>query len=874
MTKDKGFFTVGIGASAGGLEAIQHFFKHLTFGSRAAFVVVQHFSPNYKSLMNELLARRTNLLITKVEAPTKIEPGHIYLMTPERNVVVEGGLVKPVDHKKDSKINMPIDLFFHSLGKDQQQCAIGIVLSGTGTDGSRGIKTIREHGGLVMVQDPEEATFDGMPKAALLSGVADYTLPVDRIAAEINRIVDSNYNPLLLNQAEKLPLSNELNAKESARRELQDQLEIHNEELQASNEELLSANEELQSSNEELYMVNTELQEKVNELVTSSNDIDNLLKSTQIATLFLDENLRIRMFTPAISEIIHVTDQDIGRAISDFSVNLRNSTLLEDAHQVLKQGTSVEKEVSTQDKKRFLLRILPYRKSDETIHGLVVTLVDLTEIKKARQQVRETTERLDLVLQSSNIGIWEWDLTTDTVIANDHLRTIFDIADPGVFDVQKVMNRIHPDDRPGIEKALKQALDNDHLYNKDFRVIKKDGRVTYTNGQGSVIRDAQGKPIKMLGTNVDITEKKQNEAQLRLSEERLTMAMNSTSDGIYDYYDMETGESWWSPRVYELLGLKPGEIEATIATFGELVHPRDQHLSEKARQDYLEHGKPFDIEFRVRHKTLGYRWFRSRANLVFDIQGKLARMVGSFADIHQRKTGEIHLRETNRKLRVANEYLDNFVFMAAHDLRSPVANLKSLTELWRSGHPNKQLIIDKVERSVDRLDETLSGLIQILDIQQYDQQQVSELNFNRIYQKLLAEMEPEIQSASISIRADFAEPTIHYIEPFLESMLRNLLSNAIKYRASHRPAEISLSTYGNNEFVLLQIQDNGIGIDLKRGRDKLFKAFERLTQEGEGQGIGMHLVKNMVEKNEGFIEVESEIDQGTTFKVYLKPYEE
>ena len=496
-----------------------------------------------------------------------------------------------------------------------------------------------------------------------------------------------------------------------------------------------------------------------------------------------------------------------------------------------------------------------------------------TEIREARQAVLDTTQQLNLVLDYTKTGFWNWNLITDKVTVNNHWRTIFSLTEEPAIDVQKILDRVHAEDIARITRAIEQAISNNQFYNEDFRIVNDNGTITHVNGQGNVIRDEQGTPVKMLGTNVDITDKKQREEQLRLSEERLTMAVSGTFDGIYDYYNTETGESWWSPRVYELLGLQVGEMEANVANFATLVHPRDQHLSERARQDFINHGKPFDIEFRVKHKTKGYRWFRSRANIVQDEQGKVTRMVGAFADVHDQKTYELTLKETNRKLRVANQYLDNFVFMAAHDLRSPVANLKSLTHLWHSGYQNPNLIIDKVNRSVARLDDTLNGLIQILDVQQYEHKQISELYFATICQKLRAEMASDIEAAQAHIQTDFAEAGLCYIEPFLESILRNLLSNALKYCSPKRPAEIALTTRRENGFVVLQVEDNGIGIDLKRDRDKIFKAFERLTRHGEGQGIGMHLIKNMVEKNQGFIEVESELDQGTTFKVYLKPYE-
>ena len=178
-------FVVGIGASAGGLEAIEHFFDNVVEDSGLTFVIVQHLSPDFKSLMDELLARRTNVPIHRVENGMEIEPNAIYLLQRKKNIVLSSGklLLSDQDHK--SGLNLPIDRFFQSLAQDMGDRAIGVVLSGTGSDGSRGLKEIHEAGGLVIVQDPETAGFDGMPKAALATGVADLVLAPAEMPAKI-----------------------------------------------------------------------------------------------------------------------------------------------------------------------------------------------------------------------------------------------------------------------------------------------------------------------------------------------------------------------------------------------------------------------------------------------------------------------------------------------------------------------------------------------------------------------------------------------------------------------------------------------------------------------------------------------------------------
>lgn len=167
------FYVVGIGASAGGLDALERFFHHAPPDSGMVYVVIQHLSPDFKSLMSELLARHTSMTIFRVEEPTPVEPNCVYLIPPRKNMVIENGVLLLIEQDKHDLPNLPIDIFFHSLAHDAGSQAIAIVLSGTGSDGSRGIRAVSEAGGLVLVQDVESAAFDGMPRAAQATGLAN-----------------------------------------------------------------------------------------------------------------------------------------------------------------------------------------------------------------------------------------------------------------------------------------------------------------------------------------------------------------------------------------------------------------------------------------------------------------------------------------------------------------------------------------------------------------------------------------------------------------------------------------------------------------------------------------------------------------------------
>ncbi len=164
-------FVVGIGASAGGLTALEELFDHLPADTGAAFVVIQHLSPDFKSLMKELLERHTDMAVYRVTEGMESQPNSVYLIPPGKNLTVEANLLRLKERKKNKndkhELNFPIDLFFISLAKNYGEQAIGIILSGSGSDGTHGLRAINEAGGVALVQDPETADFDGMPRSAI-----------------------------------------------------------------------------------------------------------------------------------------------------------------------------------------------------------------------------------------------------------------------------------------------------------------------------------------------------------------------------------------------------------------------------------------------------------------------------------------------------------------------------------------------------------------------------------------------------------------------------------------------------------------------------------------------------------------------------------
>ncbi len=178
---------VGVGASAGGLEALDRFFGAVPPDTPFAFIVVQHLSPDHKSLMADILGKRTRLPVAEAHDRQRILPTHVYLVPPRSNLYVEGDRLRFRERAAAHTLNLPVDILFRSLAEQYGEQAIGVVLSGTGSDGRIGIQAIKSAGGFVLAQDPATARFDGMPLSAVATGLVDAVMAPEEMPGELRR---------------------------------------------------------------------------------------------------------------------------------------------------------------------------------------------------------------------------------------------------------------------------------------------------------------------------------------------------------------------------------------------------------------------------------------------------------------------------------------------------------------------------------------------------------------------------------------------------------------------------------------------------------------------------------------------------------------
>jgi two-component system CheB/CheR fusion protein len=189
----KGFPIVGIGASAGGLEAFSQLLSNLPTETGMAFVLIQHLDPARESMTVEILTRTTKMQVNEVHDGLHVEPNHVYVIPPNHSMAILNGVLSLLPRTETHGQHLPIDFFFQSLAQDQKARAIGVVLSGTASDGSQGLKAIKAEGGLAFAQEPKSAKYDGMPRSAIASGVVDFILSPEEIALELARIATHPY---------------------------------------------------------------------------------------------------------------------------------------------------------------------------------------------------------------------------------------------------------------------------------------------------------------------------------------------------------------------------------------------------------------------------------------------------------------------------------------------------------------------------------------------------------------------------------------------------------------------------------------------------------------------------------------------------------
>ncbi len=660
-----------------------------------------------------------------------------------------------------------------------------------------------------------------------------------------------------------------------------------NEELQSTNEELETGKEELQSLNEELTTVNSQLQGKIEELEATTNDLTNLLGSTDIAVIFLDSKFRIRRFTPAVKELLELIPSDTGRPLSDLAQKFTDVDLLADAHAVLEKLVPVEREIRSDRGSWYQRRALPYRTADNRIDGVVITFVDITDRKHSEQAVMDSHARSQAVLDQMPAAVLIVDAVTGKIsLANQRVVKLFGSSFPvpaplvstdwkAVFSA---FTGYFGDGRPYrlAEWPLARSLAGKELVvDEEIEFQRPDGTRWTLSASSAPVRDVDGNAIAVVATFSDMTERKRSENELRESEERFRLLVEGAADYAIFMLDADGKIATWNRGGERLLGYTEAEVVGRPSAI--LFTPEDRATGAAETEMTTAASQGSASEERWHLRKDGSRFWAS--GVMHPLRGNKIRsgFVKILRDNTDRKVAEENLQTAKLTAEAANLAKDDFVATVSHELRTPLSAILLWTKMLRA---DPQLNT-QARAGLDTILESAGAQQQLID----DLLDVARMASGKL--RITPRPTRLVQSIESALRAILPAADAHGVtitsklnqdvgvvraDPDrLQQVVWNLLINAVKFTPSG--GTISVELLRDRNFVEIVVIDSGIGI---RGdlRPHIFDRFRQgeagTTRLHGGLGLGLTIARQLVELHAGTVEVHSEGEnRGSTFTVRL-----
>jgi PAS domain S-box-containing protein len=557
---------------------------------------------------------------------------------------------------------------------------------------------------------------------------------------------------------------------------------------------------------------------------------------------------------------------------------------------------------------------------------------DLTQEVRRRKMAQAALElseqRYKLVEAAVNDGIWDKNLLSGEVYLSPRWKSILGYADHELTNSDAVyQSLLHPDDRAAVAEVRRKNLEEDKPLSIDRRMRCKDGSYRWVQVRGRIIRDAASRPVRIIGTMTDITDRKNAEEvlaranqelerrvarrtnALRESQERYQLVESAVNDGVWDW-DILTGKDYLSPRWKGILGYADDELLNVKSTFFDLVHPDDKAAAVEATRVHLEERKPYKLDVRLRAKNGDYIWVHTRGTALYDATDRPVRMIGAITDISDRKRveGVLASAKQNLETRIAErtaelaqemrrreeaqaklaqaqkmEAVGQLTAGVAHDFNNLLAviqgGLSFVAGAAARGLTAEPELIEATLRATRRGAELVQRLLAFArqsplkpEPTAVDQLMLDTL---RLLQRTLGEhisVETNFQATAAMVLVDRNQ---------LTNALLNLALNArdampeggqltvtTKCQPSQLAATEGSTRWPTGEEVCIVVRDTGAGMT-EEVRNRVFEPFFTTKVDGLGTGLGLSMVHGFVQQSNGHIEIESEPERGTTITIRL-----
>jgi PAS domain S-box-containing protein len=428
---------------------------------------------------------------------------------------------------------------------------------------------------------------------------------------------------------------------------------------------------------------------------------------------------------------------------------------------------------------------------------------------------------------------------------------------------------IQPEELHGVQQAW-EALHKGHFPNEhENHWVAKDGSLRLIAWANTVMVDSKGAIEYLIGTGIDITERKRAEEALRESEGRF----RTLADNIPQLCWMANSDGWifwYNQRWYKYTGTTPEQMEG----WGwQSVHDPEALPQVLERwKSSIATGKPFDMVFPLRGSDGVFRLFLTRVMPVFDQDGKVVHWFGTNTDITEREKAEEELRKLTEDLKRSNADLQQFAYISSHDLQSPLRNVEGFVKLLSKRYKGK--LDEKADEYIHYICQGVKDMqTLILDILEYSKignegRKFTNVDTSLCISKAIFNLRDAITEKNADITYDEPMPTVSGDSVQITSLFQNLIGNAIKFCTETPKIYIAVKKEGRG--YIFSVRDNGIGLEPKHS-DKIFTAFHRLHGKSEfpGTGVGLAICGKIVERHGGKIWVDSEVGKGSTFSFSL-----
>ncbi len=635
---------------------------------------------------------------------------------------------------------------------------------------------------------------------------------------------------------------------ESANEELRasnEEVMSMNEELQSANEEMETSKEELQSLNEELSTVNNQLQDKIEKVESATNDMANFLHSTDIATVFLDAGLRIKLFTPAATRLFNLITTDLGRPIGDVARRFADDNLVREAQQLLRNLTPREQEVSAEDGRWYNRRILLYRTLDNRIDGVVITLVDVTDRRQAADAV---VRRLAAVVESSADAIFSKDLDGTIRTWNRGAERLYGYSRDEA--VGRSIEMLVPEDR--VEewtRVMATLTRGEHIEQIETEHVRKDGQHVQVELTISPVRDGEGKVVSASVTGRDITDRKRAEEELRRSEERfrqmaeqardrearLAAILNTAADAIVTS-DVHGAIQSVNAAAEQMFGYAAAEMIGQNVRMLVPAPFREEH--DRYLAGYLQTGEKHSIG--IGREVEGRRKDGSTfpVDLAVSEVGHLKLFTGLLRDISRRKELEREVVEiaSLEQRRIGQDLHDS----VSQELTALNMLAGDLAETLRSDPSKGSQVVEKLvqglQRSQQELRTVMRGLLPV---------SVDAEGLMAALADLANRTQQEGKAACVF---DCPEPVLvedNLIATHLYLIAQEAVHNAVKHA---RCQNIRIAMESDPRLVL-RVQDDGSGIPDQPAENR--------------RGLGLRIMGNRAAIIRGTLTIEKALPTGT-----------